>query len=153
MKDFDIARSQRSIRPAAERTFKLGGEIFVRRASVPAEVMVRLDEINSGTSAGKVITVISDVIGEMCEAGAIEKWAALRARKADEDPLTMPDCIAVLNWLIEEETAIPTSEPSPSGDGSGNPASGDPSTVPAHSEASIHSISPSADSFALPTPG
>lgn len=153
MKNFDVARQARSIRSRDERSFVLGGLTFVRRPSVPAEVMVDLDEISSGTSAGRVLEIVSGVIAEMCEAPAAEQWAALRERKADSDPLTLADVIAVVQWLIAEETEIPTSEPSPSGDGSLTPARGDGSTATAPSEASIHPISPVEGFSVQGTPG
>lgn len=153
MKNFDIERQARSIRPAADRTFLLGGETFIRRASVPAEVMVDLDEIGAGTSAGRVLEIVSGVVGEMCEPPAIEKWAALRARKGDQDPLTIGDVMMVVQWLIAEETELPTSEPAPSGNGSLTPSPGDDSTAPAPSAASIHPISAADASFVPGTPG
>lgn len=153
MKNFDVARQARSIRPAKDRTFILGGETFIRRAAVPAEVMVDLDEISGGTSAGRVLEIVSGVIGEMCEDGAVEKWAALRARKGHEDPLTLADVIEVVQWLIAEETEIPTSEPAPSGNGSLPPASGGDSTATSPFEGQIHQISPADGSSAPVTPG
>lgn len=153
MKNFDVARQARSIRSRDSRSFLLGGVTFVRRASVPAEVMVDLDEISSGTSAGRVLEIVSGVIAEMCEPPATEQWAALRARKADADPLTLADVIEVVQWLIAEETEIPTSEPSPSGDGSQTPAPGAASTATSPSAASIHPISPVEGFSVQATPG
>jgi hypothetical protein len=154
MKNFDTARSERAIRPAADRTFVLGGETFVIRPRVPANVMTQLDVIGGGdVSPGQVLNIVSSVVTDMVEPPGGDTWQQLVARGADEDPLTLQDVVEVVQWLIENETSIPTSEPSPSGDGSANPAPGAPSTDASPSPVSIQPISPSDDFSAQPTPG
>lgn len=154
MKNFDTARAARGIRPAAERTFVLGGETFVIRARVPANVMTQLDAISGGgVSPGEVLGIVSSVVTDMVEPPGGDTWEQLVARGGDDDPLTLADVIDVVQWLIENETSIPTLEPSPSGDGSQSPAPGAPSTDGSPSPASIQPISPSDDFSVQPTPG
>ena len=152
MKDFDRDRAARAVLPAKDRSFKLGGEVFIRRAVVPAWVMGILDGLATAPP-GQTLEAIDELIDEMCEEPAREKWAALRARGRDEDPLTLGDVFAVVEWLIAEETAIPTSAPSVSGDGSPTIATGAASTDVSPSPVLIQPISPSDDFSALPTPG
>jgi len=153
MKNFDTARKLRGSRPAADRTFVIGGQSFVRRVNVPADVMTVLDPLSGGgVAAGEVLRIVDGLIGELVEPPGAGQWGQLRARGADEDPLTLADVMAVIQWLIEEETTVPTSEPSPSGDGSASLAPGAPSTGTAPSVASILPISPSDDFSAQRTP-
>ncbi|HXJ30194.1 MAG TPA: hypothetical protein VNG35_06125 [Gemmatimonadales bacterium] len=154
MKNFDHDRQRRATRPASERTFVLGGETFMLRARVPANVMTQLDEITSGqVSPGRVLDIVTGVVTDMVEPPGGEKWRELVARGAEEDPLTLADVIDVVQWLIENETNIPTSEPSPSGDGSVNPVPGAPLTDASPSPALTPTNSPVDVFSGQPTPG
>ncbi len=153
MKNFDTARRSRQVRPASERTFVLCDQQFVVRATVPANVMVKLDEITGGgVSPGRILGIVSEVVDDMVEPPGGEVWRALVDRGADDDPLTLGDVMEVLGWLVENETAIPTVEPSPSGDGSANPATGEPSMDGAPSPALTPPNSPVDVFSGQPTP-
>lgn len=153
MKNFDPARRARSTRPAAERTFMLGGETFIVRQRVPANVMTQLDEISGGgVSPGQVLEIIAGVVDDMVEPPGGDKWLELVARGGEDDPLTLADVMEVVSWLVENETNIPTSEPLPSGNGSENPTTGEPSTDGSLSPASTPTISPVDVFSGQPTP-
>lgn len=154
MKNFDTARKQRSIQPAADRTFVIGGEAFVKRPAVPVWVMERLDEISAGSSVTRIRAIIADVLGDVLAGGQqdLARWEALLERDADHDPVNAADLIEVVQWIIQQETTFPTLEPSASGDGSAAPTSGESSTDGSPFAASIQPISPSGDFSVQATP-
>jgi hypothetical protein len=122
VKNFDESRHQRSIVPAADRTFVLCGEAFVTRASVRPDVLTAYDEINEATTITRTLEIVDEVIIAFLDKGAnaVERYKKIRTN--DEDPVTMSDLLDLVQWLIEVQTNRPTgppvdssSPPSPSG--------------------------------------
>lgn len=110
MKDFDEARAERT---AADRTFKLGGEVFVMKAAVRPEVMVGYESMNPDTPALEALGIIDDMVVSFLEGDTAEgRYRAIRAR--DDDPISMDDLNALVEWLVAEQTGRPTTAPSAS---------------------------------------
>ena len=150
MQNFDIARQQRAeAARAAPRTFQIGGETFVRKASVRPEVLTAWEGVTPETPASETLTIVDDLIGEFLVGDGHSRWAALRERY--DDPITLGDMMDVVAWLIEEETSFPTTEPSPSLDGSGTATTGGSSVGGSPSAAPMLPASPSAVSAEPPT--
>lgn len=134
--DLDLKREERSQR---DRTFQIGGEHFVMRVGVRPEVLAAYDDLTEESTAVDGINVMDEVILSHIEDinGAHDRWRELRTR--DDDPVTVDDLAALVEWLLAEQTGRPTQRPSASGRGPENPPTGTPSTVvsspPAETEA------------------
>jgi hypothetical protein len=109
VKDFDAVREQRA---QEDRSFKIGGETFVRKVGVRPEVLAEYDQIGADTSATETLKIVDECILAMVENhdGSHERWSALRTR--EEDPVTLGDMQALVEWLIEEETERSPTQPS-----------------------------------------
>lgn len=111
-KDFDAARRERA---AADRSFRLGGEVFVRKTGVRPEVLADYEKIETSGSAANTLAEIDKIVLQMTEDvdDGHARYTALRAR--DDDPVTLYDMTELVGWLIEEETGRrPTQPPSSS---------------------------------------
>lgn len=126
MKNFDEVREARK---SADRTFQIGGELFVRKVGVKPEVIAAYDQINMGMGATETLNMIDEVVLDMIEDGGAavvdgdsittvgaDGHARYRAiRERDEDVISLADMQDLVAWLIEEETSrTPTQLPSPS---------------------------------------
>jgi len=127
VKDFDVLRKQRE---AQDRMFQIGGETFVRRASVRPEAVEPWESVGSNPdiTSGDVIARMDETVINLIEPGpkgeAHKRWKALRAR--EDDAVNLGDMIDVITWLVEEQSARPTQSP---GSFSGEPdTTGTPST-------------------------
>lgn len=126
MKDFDEVREARR---NADRTFQIGGELFVRKVGVKPEVIAAYDQINMGMGASETLEMIDQVVLDMIDNDGTAtadgdtivrvgedghaRYTALRER--EEDPLSLADMQDLVGWLIEEETSrTPTQQLSPS---------------------------------------
>lgn len=115
MKDFDL---DRNIRSALDRTFKIGGQKFTRRASVRPEATLEWEGIRfmdpSSSPAEEFLGILDRTIIGLIEPGTNGKdhgrWAKLRAR--EDDPITTQDMLELIPWLIEEMAGRPTMPPS-----------------------------------------
>lgn len=126
MKNFDTERKARSI-PVEERTFTLGGDTFIARDSVRPEALTKWDGIDGNMEIGDVLEATDATIIALIEDtdNGHERYLALRAR--EDDPLTVPDLVAVGTWLVEVQTGRPTESPTGSTDSPSTP--GTKSTV------------------------
>jgi hypothetical protein len=125
--NFDTARQARAeAARAAPRTFQIGGETFVRRDSVRPEVLTAWEAVTPETPASETLEIVDTLVGEFLIGDGHSRWLALRQRY--DDPITLSDMMEVVVWLVQEETTFPTTEPSPSSDGSGGPTTGGSST-------------------------
>jgi hypothetical protein len=134
VQNFDTARHERAeAARAAPRTFIIGGETFIRKPDVRPEVLTSWEAVTAETPASETLQIVDDLIGEFVTGDGASRWRKLRARY--DDPITLADMMEVVMWLVQEETTFPTSEPSPSADGSENPPTGESSTADAPSAA------------------
>ncbi len=113
MQDFDVKRAERS---AADREFKLGGEVFVRRTGIRPERMTAYEDLTPKASSIDALKVIDDLILSFLEPDGHDRYRALRER--DDDPVTVSDLNDLVRWLISETTGRPTQRLSPSTPGS-----------------------------------
>ena len=115
MHDFDVDRAARE---GYDRSFKIGGETFNRRASVRPETTAQWESLSPGMAQPKVLKVIDETVLGLIEPGekgeAHARWKALRER--DDDPLNLRDLLDLVPWLIQEQAARPTEPPSNSSD-------------------------------------
>ena len=112
--DFD---QERQARVARLRTFRIGGEQFTVRASVRPEALLDWESVGGDTSAEETLRVIDSTIlalveNENGQAGAHERWQALRTR--EDDAVSLEDLLDVMAWLMEQQTGRPTVQPSDS---------------------------------------
>jgi hypothetical protein len=134
VKDFDAERHAHML-TADARTFTIGGETFTYRASVRPEVLFEIAELDTDRPTGEVFAVMDRMIVNMLEPGesgdAGERWFALRQR--DDDPITIDDLNALVEWLVEAQAGRPTQPPSSSSPS--QEANGTPSTASSSSAA------------------
>ncbi len=139
MKDFDLARSERAL---ADRGFQIGGEKFVRRASVRPEATKPWEDVNLETSHEATLAAIDETVTNMIEPGARKeahkRWALLRER--DDDAISLGDLLDLVQWLISEQAARPTLPPSsfsdePAASGTGSTGGSSSPETPAASTA------------------
>lgn len=124
MKDFDTKRKERSDR---DRSFKIGGETFVRRTGLRPEILLPWEKIGDDTPASEVLETIDLLVTDFIESGddAVARYKALRER--EDDPVTLEDLQELVEWLVAEQTGRPTGPPSgstPSGAPQGNGSTG-----------------------------
>ena len=137
MRDFDI---QRKIRAEADRTFMIGGEKFVRRASVRPEATQPWDDVQAETPQAETLAAMDETLLNLIEPGsrgeAHKRWKALRQR--EEDAITLGDMIELFQWLVGEMTGRPILPPLSSFEepGANGTSSTDGSSLPDLQEAS-----------------
>lgn len=156
MHDFDKARIERAERDkqtAKEREFRIGGEKFTWRPGVRPEALSDLalikagkrdkegnllrdadgEIVDAGTPMNESIAIIDGIIVDMIESSddAHTRWRELRSRQ--DDPITLDDMQAVVQWLVEQQTGR-TPTPPRSRSGSGRGGTGTRSTVGSSSQ-------------------
>ena len=106
MRDFDLERRERY---EVDRTFRIGGETFVRKPAVRPEVMLAYEDMSMEATAADSLEVVDQTILSFIEDtdGAHDRYRALRER--DEDPVSIRDLNGLVVWLIAESTKRPTS--------------------------------------------
>lgn len=111
MKDFDAQRLAGA--PAEdERTFKVGGETLVFRASVPADPLA-LYFSALGKPYVELLPVTDALMEAMLAPGYEEAWR--RARSAElEMPLSVENILDLVDEVLEVVVARPTVKPSDS---------------------------------------
>lgn len=126
MKNFDTEREERKL-SEEERTFVLGGETFVAKASVRPEALSQWDGITQEMSVSQILEATDATVLALIENrdDAHNRYTAIRAR--DEDPIAVDDLVEVGKWLVEVQTGRPT-EPQ-SGSTASPPTPGTTSTV------------------------
>lgn len=111
---------------STERTFVVRGETFTWRdvrpevltAFQPSEAEEKKEgepEDNSG-----IWKQLDEQISLFLVPEDVERWQNLRAR--EENPVTIIQLNAILEWLVGEQTERPTQTPSPSASGRGKTA-------------------------------
>ena len=113
-KNFDDLISQ-------ERTFVVRGETFTWR-DVRPEILTAFqptDEPKEGEDADNsgIWKQLDEQIQLFLVPEDAERWANLRSR--EDNPVTIVQLNAILEWLVGEQTERPTQTPSPSGTGRG----------------------------------
>ena len=121
MKNFDTDREQRAER---DRGFQIGGETFTTKTAVRPEAMTAYEALDDDAPVSEMLKVIDQTILAFVEENGHERWRKLRER--EDDPVTLADMNALINWLVEDQTGRPTQQPAPSSGGLGS--SGTPST-------------------------
>jgi hypothetical protein len=109
MRDFD------SEKPDLE--FKIGGETFVAQRVRPEVLAELADQENTGDTKDALKIVDAQILSFLGDNGDRERWQALRAR--EEDPITIGQMNALLQWMLEASSDLPTVQPSLSAAGPG----------------------------------
>lgn len=106
-----------------DRTFVVRGETFTWK-DVRPEVLTAFeieepekDKDGNPVDDGGIWKSIDDQIMLFIVNEDQERWKALRAR--DDNPVTIAQLNAILEWLVGEQTDRPTQTPSPSASGGG----------------------------------
>jgi hypothetical protein len=108
-----------------ERTFIVRGETFTWR-DVRPEVLTAFTPSENGKEAGEeednsgIWRTLDEQIMLFLVTEDRERWENLRAR--EDNPVTIVQLNAILEWLVGEQTDRPTQTPSPSGSGRGKTA-------------------------------
>ena len=126
MQNFDESRDARK---ASDRTFQIGGELFVRKVGVRPEVIAAYESLNEATNATETLALIDSVVCDMIDddgqaladgeritkVGAKGHARYRKLREREDDPISLGDMTGLVEWLIETETGrVPTQQPSPS---------------------------------------
>lgn len=119
MKNFDEAREARL---KEDRSFQIGGEVFVRKVGIRPEALAPYENLATDTPATEALATIDMIVLDMIEDGgegqdACARYKAVRAR--EENPITLGDMTDLVEWLVESATGRPTSPPSGSTRGPG----------------------------------
>lgn len=115
MKDFDARRKERAER---DRGFTLGGETFVMKPGVRPEALAAYESIDVDASPEAKLGTMDGMILDFLEGDTAEieaRWKKVRA--IEDNPITIQDMQAVIEWMIAEQTGRPTGQPSDSTDG------------------------------------
>jgi hypothetical protein len=108
MRDFD------EVKPELE--FKIGGEEFTARRVRP-EVLATF-EVNVPDDSAQAIVLLDERIGAFLASDEDrERYKTLRCR--EEDPVTIGQLNALLEWMLEASSDLPTQQPSLSAVGPG----------------------------------
>jgi hypothetical protein len=103
----------------SERTFVVRGQTFTWR-DVRPEILTAFQNENGDEEKKTVWEQQDDQILEFLVVEDHERWKNLRAR--EEDPITLAQFNAILEYLVEKQTDRPTETPSPSATGRGRTA-------------------------------
>jgi hypothetical protein len=110
MKDFDTDRAPRSVE---DRTFQIGGEVFVMRTAIRPEVLAAYEDLDiESAKSADTLKVIDELIVsciEPADAGH-DRYARLRTR--DDDPITITDLVTLASYLVEGVTGRSPTQPS-----------------------------------------
>jgi hypothetical protein len=102
-----------------EKTFVVRGETFTF-TDVRPEVLTSLGQIDENGDPNAVWKAQDDQIMKFLVPEDHERWKNLRER--NENPITMAQFNAILEYLVESQTDRPTQTPSPSASGRGRTA-------------------------------
>ena len=98
---------------AKDREFQVGGETFHWR-DVRPEV---LEAFEPAEVQGSVWKIYDDQILLFLAPDEHDRWRAVRAQ--DEKAVSIKQIQAILQWLVEEQTGLPTEPPAQSAPGRG----------------------------------
>lgn len=112
MRDFD---TERAARAAVEQGFKIGGEEFRVAPGVHPSVLLAFENTEVG-SREELQAIMDTAIKAFLTSDVDRKrWENLRERT--DDPVTYGDMRAVMSYLYEVESQLPTIALSPSSTG------------------------------------
>jgi hypothetical protein len=112
MKNFDEKRHLRRSLTVDDRSFTLGGEIFVAKASMRPEALTDYDRIDETTSLTETLQIVDGVILKFLEKNPDNAPARYRKiRENEDDPVTVEDLLDLVQWLVEVQTGRPTGRP------------------------------------------
>jgi hypothetical protein len=100
---------------SGDKTFIVRGQTFTWR-DVRPEVLTTLGQIN-GDEPDAIWAAQDDQILNFLVPEDHERWKNLRAR--EDEPITIRQFNAILEYLVEQQTDRPTQTPSPSASGRG----------------------------------
>lgn len=123
---------ERALRVESDRTFKLGGRTFTRKAGVKPEAMTEYEDMPLDVTAAEAVAVMDRTLLHFLVPGDHAKYREMRDEEA-ENEVTVDDLADLVRWLIAESTGRPTKQPSPSSDGAGQTREPTPSTAPSPS--------------------
>ena len=106
-----------------ERTFVVRGETFTWRDVRPEILTAFTPEVTEGKDPednSGIWKQLDEQIQLFLVPEDVERWQNLRAR--EDNPVTIIQLNAILEWLVGEQTERPTQTPSPSGSGRGKTA-------------------------------
>ena len=112
MKDFNELLAQ-------DREFKVQDQTFTWK-DVRPEVLTAFEINANGDDPSAVWGLMDRQILLFLPPEEQEKWKKLR--EDEEKPVTIAQINAILTWLMEEQTGLPTEAPSPSASGRGSTA-------------------------------
>lgn len=122
MHDFNAGRDQRHqerTKEFGDKPFTFGrinGEpaVFYVRANVGYLGIKRVAALSDASSGGETFEAIEQSVFSMIDPrdGAVERFRAVVTN--NDDPVTFEDLIELQNWLLQEQTALPPTEPGPS---------------------------------------
>lgn len=121
MYDFDKERRERAAeheKAFGEKPFKFGGETFYVRANVSYLGVKRVAALTDASSGGETFEAIEQSVFAMIDPrdDAVGRFKAVIEN--NDFPVTFQDLIALQNWLLQEQTSLPPTEPEPSSDSS-----------------------------------
>ena len=132
--NLDEKREERKNRPA--KSFIIGGEKFEVRKGMRPEALAEFEDAQEkATAFSAKLAVIDAFIGKQLEGDGAERWLKLREVGDDDDPLTMDDITAVVEFITEADTDRPTLPPESSSNGHGT--TGTTSTDASSSQATL----------------
>lgn len=94
-----------------ERTFQIGGQLFVMKKAVKPELLAIREDINEESPVGEAMAALDDLFLSMIEPGD-DAHARYRALRDDPEGLSIGQIQAVIDWLIEKQTGRPPTLPS-----------------------------------------
>lgn len=122
MHDFNAGRDKRHeerTKEFGEKPFTFGrinGEpaVFYVRANVGYLGIKRVAALSDTSTGGETFEAIEQSVFSMVDPrdGAVDRFRAVVTN--NDDPVTFEDLIELQNWLLQEQTALPPTEPEPS---------------------------------------
>lgn len=122
MHDFNAGRDKRHEERKQEfgdKPFTFGridGEpaVFHVRANVGYLGVKRVAALSDSSTGGETFEAIEQSVFSMIDPsdGALERFQSVVAN--NDDPVTFQDLVELQNWLLQEQTALPPTEPGPS---------------------------------------
>lgn len=111
MRDFDQQRRERAEFGRDDRTFVLGGETFVVKASIRPEALAEYENLKADDGAGKALEVIDDLVVSFLEPADDAEARYRHVRTVEDNPISLGDLEALVEWLVETQTKRPTGQP------------------------------------------
>lgn len=143
MKDFDAQRHEREANTEG-RSFQIGGETVVARASVSPDVWVDyFDRRRTNATSGEPMSnrqyldFLDDHIRAVIEPESVDAWQHARAEA--NPAITLADIDGVIDFLWELQSARPTGQPGESSTGS--PTSTPETSSTADSSSALEEVS------------